>query len=533
MIFRPRYLRIILMMAIMICIWLIPGHIRAEYTIPWQASFYAAGGSSDFSPHYIGSRHQGMFTNAAGAYLLAQAERPLLTSHRFEYGFGMQAGASITNAVDYERYRFDVPTQTGTWSNHGQRAPYVWLQQLWAGIKYRGFFLTAGMKDSDRSLFDSPLGSGDIVVSDNARPVPQLRFGFIDFQDIPFTRGLVQIQGEIAYGKFTDSDWLRSRYNYYNSFITTDVWFHYKRCYFRVTPQKPFSVTLGMQHAAQFGGYYEEYDNGQLVRTGGGHVRARDFLDVFVQKRGSSGTTGGDRQYYNGNHLGSWDLRARYRFRDSSELTAYFQWPWEDGSGIGKLNGWDGVWGLEYKFGRRGWIDAACVEYIDFTNQSGPIHWAPGDHEGNEIPGQATGADDYYNNYFYDGWANYGMSMGTPFIKSPIYNTDGYLRFTDNRLRGFHAGISGSPTPDIDYRLLVGYRQSLGTPTAPSPHKRQATSAMLEGKYRLPALKGLTFSLQLAFDAGSLTGNRFGAMLGVTYDGLISLGKHQKATDNE
>lgn len=189
--------------------------------------------------------------------------------------------------------------------------------------------------------------------------------------------------------------------------------------------------------------------------------------------------------------------------------------------------------GVEYIYGRRGWIDAACVEYIDFTNQSGPIHWAPGDHEGNEIPGQATGADDYYNNYFYDGWANYGMSMGTPFIKSPIYNTDGYLRFTDNRLRGFHAGISGSPTPDIDYRLLVGYRQSLGTPTAPSPHKRQATSAMLEGKYRLPALKGLTFSLQLAFDAGSLTGNRFGAMLGVTYDGLISLGKHQKAIDNE
>ena len=125
------------------------------------------------------------------------------------------------------------------------------------------------------------------------------------------------------------------------------------------------------------------------------------------------------------------------------------------------------------------------------------------------------------------------MSMGTPFIKSPIYNTDGYLRFTDNRLRGFHAGISGSPTPDIDYRLLVGYRQSLGTPTAPAPHKRQATSAMLEGKYRLPALKGLTFSLQLAFDAGSLTGNRFGSMLGVTYDGLISLGKHQKAIDNE
>lgn len=522
--FTSAFVRGIACLAIAVCIGTCRNAARAEYVIPWDAGVYVNGGSSEFSPYYIGSRNGGVFDHAAGAYLMGRIERPLLTQKRFEYGFGVQAGTSITNAVDYDRYNFDPATHTGNWTTHGQRAPYVWLQQLWAGIKYRGFFITAGMKANDRSLFDSPLGVGDIVLSDNARPVPQVRLGFIDFQDIPFTRGWVQIQGEVAYGKFTDSDWLRNRFNHYNSFITTDVWFHYKRCYFRTNPDQPFSVTVGMQHAAQFGGYYKAYSQGEVVASEGGPVRLRDFFDVFVQKRGSNGTTLSDRQYYNGNHLGSWDFRARYRFSDASELTAYFQWPWEDGSGIGKLNGWDGVWGLEYRFNRRGWVDAACIEYVDFTNQSGPMHWAPGDHDNNQIPGEATGADDYYNNVFYDGWANYGMAMGTPFMHSPVYNTDGYLRFTDNRLRGFQAGISGSPFAGFDYRVVGGYRCSWGTPFAPALKKRTSASAMIEGNYALPQVKGLSLKLQLAFDAGSLTGDRFGALIGISYNGLIRIG---------
>lgn len=497
--------------------------VSADYELPWNAATVVNAGGGDFSPYFIGSNSGGIFTQPAGVYELAGIERSLSRKNRFEYGFGIEAGASLTQATAYSR--FNAPS--GNWTEQNRRHPYVWLQQLWGGVKFRGVFLQAGMKTDDRSLFDSPLGIGDIVVSRNARPIPQVRIGFIDFQDIPFTRGWVQIQGEIAYGKFTDNGWLKDHYNYFDSFLTTGAWFHYKRCYFRTNPDQPFSVTVGMQHAAQFGGRYAAYDDGHVYKTENSKVRFRDFLDVFVQKRGNGGDTGDD-QYYNGNHLGSWDFRARYRFADDSELTAFFQWPWEDGSGIGKLNGWDGVWGIEYRTNRQGWIDGASVQYVDFTNQSGPIHWAPGDNADTPITGEATGADNYYNNYFYNGWANYGMAIGTPFAQSPIYNRDGYLGFTDNRLRGFQAGISGSPLTGLSYRLLAAYRCSWGTPMMPAVDKRHATSVMLEGIYGFSRVKGLKVKAQLAFDAGTLTSNNYGILLGVSYAGLIRFKRHEK-----
>lgn len=501
----------------------------AQYAIPYKAEVAAAGGSGDFAPYYIASNSGGIFTQPAGAYLTLSADRKLATKRRFEYGFGIEAGASFTQSTAYKRY----DAAGATWREEKRRHPYVWLQQLWGAVKYRGVFLSAGMKTDDRSLFDSELGVGDIVVSRNARPIPQVRLGFIDFQDIPFTNHWVQIQGEVAYGKFTDSNWLKDHFNYYNSFITTGVWFHYKRCYFRTNPEKPFSVTVGMQHAAQFGGYYKAYDKGEIYETGGGPVKFRDFVDVFVQKRGSSGTSGGDTQYYNGNHLGSWDFKARYRFADRSELTAYFQWPWEDGSGIGKLNGFDGVWGLEYRFNRYGAVEKACIEYIDFTNQSGPMHWAPGDHDGTSVGGAATGADDYYNNFFYDGWSNYGMAIGTPFVKSPIYNRDGYLRFTDNRVRGFQAGVSGHILENLSYRILVSYRNSKGTPFDPAPELRHDTSALLEAEWSVKSVKGLSVKGEAAFDAGSLLGNNFGVLIGVAYSGDLSIGRGDKSKKEE
>ena len=92
------------------------------------------------------------------------------------------------------------------------------------------------------------------------------------------------------------------------------------------------------------------------------------------------------------------------------------------------------------------------------------------------------------------------MSLGTPFLKSPIYNQDGYLAFLDNRVRGFHLGVSGNITEGLQYRVLVSYRYSYGTPFLPSLEKRNDTSAMIEGIYDFKSVKGLQVKLQLAID---------------------------------
>lgn len=497
---------------------------QAHYKIDWEASTIANVGTGDFAPYYISSNTFGIITQPISIIERGRIFRELKTTNRFEYGFGADIIANWSKSTIYDKYS---PEQADFTSNK-QHPSNIFFQQLWGGVKYRGIFLTAGMKENDRSIFNNTLGSGDIVEGTNSRPIPQVRIGFINFQNIPFTNGWVQIQGEIAYGKSIDSKWLENHYNYFNSFITTGWWYHYKRCYFRTNPHMPFSITVGMQHAAQFGGYYRQYDNGQIASEQKYGVGFKDFIDVFVQKQGGNGENAGDQAYYNGNHLGSWDLKLRYRFNNSAELTAYMQSPWEDGSAIGKLNGWDGVWGLEYKAAQPGIISSAIVEYIDFTNQSGPIHWSPSDRPGTPITGKATGADDYYNNYMYNGWTHLGMSIGSPFIKSTIYNTDGYLRFTDNRVRGVHIGVAGQISSPLSYKVLFSHRTSWGTPFIPNPYKLHDTSMMLEANYIFSSIPGLSVKGQIAFNAGSLYGDTFGALVSLTYSGEIILGKDTK-----
>lgn len=488
-----------------------PAQEAPDTLLELRASTVANFSSGRFAPYYIGSGRYGLTTQKNGIMELAEAVRPLSTRRRFEYGFGTSVAFSETSSAPYSRYA------DGAWTEVRRHPAAVRLQTLWAGVKWRGVFIWAGMKEERNPYISSPLGVGDIILSDNARPVPQVRAGFVDFQNIPFTRGWAQIQGELAYGKMADSDWLEDHYNYYNSFLTTGSWMHYARLYLRSNPSKPFSVTVGMQHAAQFGGYYRRYQDGRQTAERKLSVKFKDIVNAFFPWTGGSSTMEGDQAFYDGNHLGSWDLRLRYRLHEGSEIALYAQFPWEDGSGIGKLNGLDGVWGLQYKAPDRGAVlTEAVAEYIDFTNQSGPMHWAPGDFPGTQVPSQATGADDYYNNYMYNGWANYGMALGTPFAKSPLYNTDGYMRFTDNRLRGFALGAAGNAPWSLEWQARFSYRQSWGTPFQPAPCKRHDASMLLQAS-RLWAAHGLRLSAALAYDCGNLYGNSLGAMFTLQY----------------
>lgn len=151
------------------------------------------------------------------------------------------------------------------------------------------------------------------------------------------------------------------------------------------------------------------------------------------------------------------------------------------------------------------------------------MHWAPDDHPGSGVNGDATGNDNYYNNFFYNGWANYGMSLGTPFLLSPVYNRNGQLLFLHNKVYGFHAGIEGTPVAGLDYRVLYTWRKSSGSNDHPTLRHKESTSMLFECKYRFPRLKCLSVKAQAAFDSGSLCGGKFGMLIGVAYTGNLNL----------
>jgi hypothetical protein len=228
--------------------------------------------------------------------------------------------------------------------------------------------------------------------------------------------------------------------------------------------------------------------------------------------------------YYKGNSLGSWNFRAQYKLRNGNTITAYFEGPWEDGSGIARRNGTDGLWGLQFNFAKRGIVNAVTLELLDFRNQSGPFHYAPGDVSDPSLSTEATGGDNYYNNDVYGAYCNYGMSIGTPFLLSPLYNLDGYPGYAHNRASGTHVAVSGSIGNEFDYRAMFSHQSAWGVARYPVAHASKSNSAMLEATWSADRIvKGLTVRAQVAADFGELRGDNVGAQLLVKYTGNLTI----------
>ncbi|MEG0992632.1 MAG: capsule assembly Wzi family protein [Bacteroidales bacterium] len=459
----------------------------------YKVSTELQAGKGSFAPYYFSSNNHGVASiQPNSGYLRGGIFKQAEADTRFSYGLGTDIIASYNNNSKF------------------------WIQQLYGELKYQHLGLIIGSKEYSGVFKNEELSSGGLVWSGNSRPIPQVRIGIPEFIAVPGTKGWLQIKGDISYGLFLDKNWLENHYNYQYSFLTTGVWYHQKKVFFRSKEDKPFIVTIGGEFSAQFGGKQSNYKDGELQSSFKDHVSLKDFLSVLIPRSGDNSTSSGDQAYYYGNHLGSWHCIFEYNARNKSKLKAYFEWLFEDGSGIGKMNGWDGLWGIEFNSNRASIVSSIVMEYLQTTNQGGPIHWAPNDYPGTELTSEATGADDYYNNFFYTGWANYGMSNGSPLLKSPAYNKDGYLRFTDNRVRAYHIGLKGFINNLLQYRLLMSYRQSWGTPFLPSLQINKNQSYFIELKYRFSSKEKIQISGAYSIDRGNMYDNNWGVSLNIS-----------------
>lgn len=486
--------------------------VSADVPVEIDASLTFQCSTKSQSPYMLGSWNYGRYVAGSGLWQSAEIQKSLNMRKRFDWSAGAGYIAGKGSKTDYSHWN----ESDQTWDTHAVGRNAFRITQLFGELKYRRAFLTIGMKEEQSKIVDGGLSSGDLVRSNNAAPIPGVAVGFLDFVDIPFTNGWVQINGELMYGMMMDSGFKRQEFNAYSGVEALDLWYNYKRCYFRTNPDKNFHVTVGMQAASLFGGTTYTYSKGKLVSTDERGFHIKNLLQAFAPREGGEA-------YYEGSHLGSWDLKATYRFSDDSMLHAYFEWPWEDGSGLGRMNGWDGLWGVQYDFSRQGIITKALVEYLDFTNQAGPIHYAPADNPESPMTGQASGSDDYYNNGFYGAYANYGMSIGTPFLLAPVYNLNGMLSYLHNRARGFHLALEGDPTEQFSYCLMVGHAVAGGSGWIPTYRKKHSTSFLAEGWVALNGnMTGFEIGVKVAFDKGDLRGDNFGARVSIAYSGDFS-----------
>lgn len=379
----------------------------------------------------------------------------------------------------------------------------IFVQQAYVDVRYKWLQLFAGSREKGAPLLNNELSSGDMTWSGNARPIPQILAGIPDYL---YILPRLAIKGEISYGWFTDNNYQKAKVGA-GQWYTKSIKYHHKEGFIRIgVPEGKWQLDIGMTLDTQFGGY-QIWGNGESTDLGNGW---KDYFRVFIPGAGSEDSPANDREFYQGNFLGSEQIRLTHRNSDFS-ISAYLCNHFDDFSAMGKQNGWDGLWGIELKFNKFKPIDALVMEYLQTTNMSGPLH---GLHEPEEGPVHKTGgSDNYYNNGLYPGWAHWGMMIANPLILSPIYNTDGSMSFKLNRVKALHLGWSGEISPEWRYIAKISHNRTWGTPGTPTLDILENFSAYASFYYAPKKLKGWDFNASLAMDMGDIYGDNFGFQL--------------------
>lgn len=517
--FKHLFIALISLLPYLLCA---EGREEPVHNLDYLLTTETALGTGDHTAYYLTANRYGILSSNCGTSYLRAAMQ-------YNYRRGKW---NIESGLDVEA------------QSHAYNKFFV--QQLYTQATWSWLAFGIGSKEFSPILRDQRLSSGSTIWSGNSRPIPQVYLRMPDFFAIPGTKGRVEVYVDFSYGRLLDDNYKEDRYAQFSagknlmnaSFLTTDVWYHQKKIHLRTNPNRHFVFYAGFEHAVYFGG--TSYNNNYQGETLSYDPHLKDFFKVLYTSIGDSDSPNGDQAFFYGSHLGEESFRLDYQWggqdMKQKRVGVYLENLFEDGSSIVKANGWDGLWGIEFHNRQKdAWIQGAVFEYLQTTNMSGPIHWDPVDYReayGEDFDiGRATGADDYYNNYFYAGHTYYGQCVGTPMLKSPAYNADGYLRFTDNRVRAWHVSVEGSLARisrlsrssrasdlTLGYRILTSYRRSWGSSYVPASSIRDAFCAMVElnAHYRSWEAK-----VAYGMDHGYLIGNNQSFNFSITYHGKI------------
>lgn len=470
----------------------------------------------EYAPLWLTSNKYGLSSVSKNhGYLRAGIFRPY-ESKKFSYAFGLDLATA---------YNFT--------------SSFV-VQQAFIDLKYKIWELSVGSKERDSELKNQLLSSGGMTFSRNARPVPQVRISVPEYVIIPWTKGKFALKGHLAYGKFTDDNWQQDFIEPGNKY-TRHALYHSKSLFGRIgnEDKHPLVFEGGFEMAAQFGG--RSYNRGFEPYLDMPN-KFSDFLKVIFAL-GSDATDGDSPNVY-GNHVGSWHASFSYKFPEW-KVRVYYEHFFEDHSMIVDEYAWkmyidegkdrslwkwipplipstyywkDGQYGLEVTFPKNRFISGLVYEYVATKEQSGPLFHT----DTPEIPDPIPGRDNYYNHGIYTGWQHWGMGIGNPLVLSPIYNKDGQIIFKGNRTKSHHLGISGSPTHEVDYRVLLTHTRNWGTYSDPFVDIKRNVSVLLEASYQPRKLKGWKITGSFAFDRGDLMGDNTGGMITIIKTGLLT-----------
>ena len=166
----------------------------------------------DYAPFWFSNNKYGLSTlDPHSGYVRASVKRAIEADSTRQWAIGYGADLAVS---------------------HNHPADFV-IQQLYGEAKYKGLKLIVGSKELPMPFANPELSSGDMVMSTNARPIPQIRLEMPDFWNIPGTDGWVGVKAHIAYGWYTDNRWQRN-FAGPNKRYTNNSHYHSKAIFFRI-----------------------------------------------------------------------------------------------------------------------------------------------------------------------------------------------------------------------------------------------------------------------------------------------------------
>ncbi|MCE7995828.1 MAG: capsule assembly Wzi family protein [Roseivirga sp.] len=340
------------------------------------------------------------------------SRKPSATTQKLNYFYGLEA-----NGFAGSELRFSVI-------------------QAYAGIRTKFVDIHFGAREEFFGLNDTTLSIGNLFYGNNARPIPKVVVQTPNWRKSPIFGSFLSFKAYLAHG------WLeKDRYQ-------SGAYLHQKYLYFRAQLlDKRLQIIGGLHHSAQWSGHNDETGTGQPSGLS-------DFWRILTASSGNENADRIDQLNALGNHLGTYDLNASFRLKKFT-LTNYWQFMWEDKSGLTPFNWRDGLVGFSIKKNsKQGLIYGFNLEIIR-TNSQDAIKY---DEEGNEF----IEPDNFFNNSIYQsGWTFDKRVIGNPIflILNPGARTNALVK---NMVNGVNLGLEGR-FKQISYRFNYRHLKTRGT----------------------------------------------------------------------
>lgn len=324
--------------------------------------------------------------------------------------------------------------------------------------------IVAGFDEEFFGVNDTLLSIGNLSYGNNARPLPKLRIQTNGWTQAPFLSDIFSFKAYLVHGWF-ETDRLQS-----NAFL------HQKSIHLRFQFfEKRLSIIGGGNHNAQWAG---QNNTTESVQPRG----LKNYARIFFGMSGGEDAGQSDQQNALGNHLGTYDIRGSYKFKGFT-LSNYWQFLWEDNSGLTPFNWRDGMVGASFKLHKNFWIDRFVIEVVRTNDQ---------DAHKNDGGFIFSEPDNFFNNGAYgSGWTYGDRIMGSPMFI--VFDSETNSRNTiQNKVNALNIAIGGN-RGKLSYTLKYTEFKNNGTVLRPFETSLKLQSIDLNVGYPLNSTSHLNF----------------------------------------